>query len=615
MFDPDSFGVHLKLAVHGASHARRMIFTLANLPPDCAVDEAALADFMARRAPGRDDLSTARREPDRVTFTRGLADGFTTGETLCGEIANLDARPRDYGAERTIPRPGHADYGQWLEMGRIPTGGGKNSGRLTAPLCAAGGVCRQILEARGITVDAIVDTINGKSTKEDQCAEIVAARDAGDSVGGVILCVIEGVPAGLGGALFAGLETELAGALFAIPGVKGVEFGMGFACTRMRGSEYNDAFRVDEETGEVRPAWNRQGGILGGRASGETIVVRVALRPTPTIFREQDSVDLKTREPAKLSMKGRHDPCIVRRAVPVVEALAAFSILDALLASEARHPRICLTLTGRTLDEDFAQFRAQRDFTDLVELRADLLDEAERARVPAFVIQLGLESGAHAVPIILTFRRAADGGAFTGDEAVREAFFRDVLTQLPLVPDEMGMTGEYPPLYVDFERDFRCPELEALAHRLRARIIRSWHVFDGPVPDIAAACRALRGTSRDIPKIAFMPKTAADMERFFAETADFTDIPHILCAMGPLGLASRVLAARTHSWLTYASVGGLGAIGHVSPYDLVHTYRVRSITAQARVVHAPAADVEKMNLAFGDEDEDAVALPLTENET
>ncbi len=610
MFEPDSFGVHLKLAVHGASHARRMTFTLANLPPDCAVDEAALADFMARRAPGRDDLSTARREPDRVTFTRGLADGFTTGETLCGEIANVDARPRDYGAERTIPRPGHADYGQWLEMGRIPTGGGKNSGRLTAPLCAAGGVCRQILKARGITVDAVVDSIHGTRDTTAQRAEIVAARDAGDSVGGVIQCVITGVPAGLGGALFAGLETELAGALFAIPGVKGVEFGNGFACTRMRGSDYNDAFRVDEETGEVLPATNRQGGILGGRASGEAITLRVALRPTPTLFREQDSVDLKTREPATLSMKGRHDPCIVRRAVPVVEALAAFSILDALLADEAQHPRICLTLTGRTLDEDFAQFRAQRDFTDLVELRVDLLDEAERARVPEFIVRLGLESGARVLPIILTFRRAADGGAFTGDEAVREAFFRDALTHLPLEPDDVL------PLYVDFERDFRRPDLEALARRRRARIIRSWHVFDGPVPDVAAACRALRGTSRDIPKIAFMPKTAADVERFFAETADFTDIPHILCAMGPLGLASRVLAARTHAWLTYASTGGLGAIGHVSPYDLVHTYRVRSITARARVVYVPAADVEKMNLAFGDEDEDAVALPLmTENET
>ena len=590
------FGNHLKLAVRGTSHARRMTFALAGLPAGLRLDEAALAAFMERRAPGRDALSTARREPDRVVFTGGLADGATTGGPLCGEIASVDMRPRDYGAERTVPRPGHADFGQWIEMGRIPTGGGKNSGRLTAPLCAAGGVCLQLLRARGVSVSARVESVGGETDEAKMEAAIVQARDAGDSVGGTVVCTVTGVPAGLGGALFDGLESELSAALFAIPGVKGVEFGLGFACARLRGSAFNDAFEVAAD-GAVRTATNRQGGILGGRASGMPIVFRVALRPTPTLFLPQPSVDLKTRAPATLAMKGRHDPCIVRRAVPVVEAMAAFALADAILADEAAHPRICLTLTGRTLDEDAAQFAAQRDFTDLVELRVDLLDPAERARAADFPARVP-------VPVILTFRRAADGGAFAGDEAARRAFFRDALAP-----------GRAPGFaYVDFEDDFRDDALAARARAAGARIIRSRHDFPGPGPDVVAVCRALRGATDEIPKIAFLPKAAADVARLFDETAAFTEFPHILCAMGPLGLASRVLAARTHSFLTYASTGGLGAIGHVSPYDLVHTYRLRSVTPQARVVFVAPDAVERTNLAFGDEDEDAVALPRQEED-
>lgn len=578
-----------------------MTFTLANLPAGLRVDEASLAAFMERRAPGRDALSTARREPDRVAFTAGLTDGVTTGGTLCGEIASVDMRPRDYGAERTIPRPGHADFGQWIEMGRIPTGGGKNSGRLTAPLCAAGGVCLQFLETRGIAVSAHVESIHGETDSDRMSDEIARARDAGDSVGGTIVCTVTGVPAGLGGALFDGLESELSAALFAVPGVKGVEFGTGFACTQLRGSEFNDAFTVED--GVMRTATNRQGGILGGRASGMPITFRVALRPTPTIFLSQPSVDLKTMQPAPLAMKGRHDPCIVRRAVPVVEAVAAFVLADVILADEAAHPRICLTLTGRTLAEDVAQFNAQRYFTDLVELRVDLLDPAERAHAATFPALVP-------VPVILTFRRKVDGGAFDGPESDRIAFFRSVLTP-PTTPKSSTSTFAY----VDFEDDFRHGELAALARATGVRIIRSRHDFTGPVPDIVAACRALRGDTDEIPKIAFLPKTFADVERLFAETADFTDFPHILCAMGPLGLVSRVRAVRTHSFLTYASTGGLGKIGHVTPYDLVRTYRIRSVTPSARVVFVPADEVERTNLHFGDEDEDAVALPLVEKTT
>ncbi|MGN0847143.1 MAG: chorismate synthase [Kiritimatiellia bacterium] len=590
MSEARAFGEHLKLEVRGASHARRMTFALANFPAGLRIDETELAAFMERRAPGRDRLSTQRREPDRVVFTAGLADGVTTGETVRGEIASVDMRPRDYGAERTIPRPGHADFGQWVEMGRIPTGGGKNSGRLTAPLCAVGGICLQLLRRRGIAVTARVESVHGATDADGMVREIEAARAAGDSVGGTIVCTVTGVPAGLGGALYEGLESGLAAALFAIPGVKGIEFGTGFACTRMTGSEYNDAFCV--EGGCVRTATNRQGGILGGRASGMPIEFRVALRPTPTVYKELPSIDLKTMTPAVLAMKGRHDPCIVRRAVPVVEAMAAYAFADAVLADEAAHPRICLTLTGSTLAEDLAQYQAQRYFTDMVELRVDLLDAAERARAAEFSARVP-------VPVILTFRRTSDGGAFDGPEAARVAFFESVL-----VPRDAPSFA-----FVDFESDFRSAELAALARAAGVRVIRSLHDFTGPVADVVAKCRELRGGTDEVPKIAFMPKTAADVARLFEETAAFTDFPHILCAMGPLGLPSRVLAARTHSLLTYASVGGLGRIGHLSPHDLVRTYRFRAVTAATRVVRVPADEVERANLSFGDEDEDAVALP------
>ena len=595
MSDCHAFGNHLKLTVRGASHARRMTFTLANFPAGVRLDEAELAAFMERRAPGRDRLSTQRREPDRVAFTEGLSGGVTTGAVLRGEIASVDMRPRDYGAERTIPRPGHADFGQWVEMGRIPTGGGKNSGRLTAPLCAVGGLCLQLLKTRGITVTARVETIRGKTDEAAQIAEIEQARKEGDSVGGTIVCTVTGVPAGLGGALYEGLESELSAAMFAIPGVKGVEFGTGFACTLMKGSEFNDAFVAED--GVVKTATNRQGGILGGRASGMPIEFRVALRPTPTIFKEQPSIDLKTMRPAPLSMKGRHDPCIVRRAVPVVEALTAFSIADAILADEASRTRICLTLTGRTLAEDVAQYNSQRYFTDLVELRVDLLEPAERAKAADFPALVP-------VPVILTFRRKVDGGAFEGPESERVAFFNQTIRQSNNQPIRFA--------YVDFEEDFRHDDLSVLARAAGVKVVRSMHDFTGPVPDIVAKCRELRGDSEDVPKIAFMPKTAADVERLFAETVDFTDVPHVLCAMGPLGLVSRVLAVRTHSLWTYASVGGLGKIGHVTPYDLVRTYRVRSITPSAQVMRVPAEEVELANLRFADEDEDVVALPCEE---
>ncbi len=577
-----------------------MTFEMENFPAGFAIDADRLAVFMERRAPGRDRLSTARKEPDKVVFTSGVKDGVTDGGTIRGVIANQDMRPRDYGAGRTVPRPGHADFGQWVRFGRIPTGGGKNSGRLTAPLCAAGGLCLQWLEARGISISAEVDSIGGENKGFKK--SIASAKSDGDSVGGTVRCRVTGLPAGLGGALFDGLESELSSALFAIPGVKGVEFGSGFECAAMRGSQFNDEFEVKD--GAVVTATNRQGGILGGRASGMPVEFRVALRPTPTIFKPQRSVDLATMTSATCEMKGRHDPCIVLRAVPVVEAAAAFAIADAILAEEAEHPRICLVLTGRTLDEDVAQYRSQSLFTDMVELRADLLSAQDRARAAEFPEMVP-------VPCVLTFRRKSDGGAFDGAEKARASFFRRTLSS----PDAKKFA------YVDFEADFRDEALESLAKRSGVRVIRSLHKFDGPVKDIESACRGLVGDRDEIAKVAFMPRSMNDVSRLFASVARAErcgrDLPpHVVIAMGPVGLASRVLAGRLGSLWTYASTGGLGGLGHVTPFELVRDYRFRSVTRGAALFGvtgwplAKTRSPELHNAAFLAEDRDAVMVPF-----
>jgi len=603
MFDGSSFGRHLKLSVQGASHAPSMSFAFENFPAGFAVDGKELAKFMERRAPGRDKLSTQRREDDAVAFVSGLADGVTTGETLCGRIANRDMRPADYGSERTIPRPGHADFGQWVEMGRIPTGGGKNSGRLTAPLCAAGGICKQWLKQRGIDVVAELGVVGGKTDKKAMQAEIEKARKEGDSVGGAITCCVIGLPAGLGGELFAGIESELSAAIFGVPGVKGVAFGNGFEAAGLLGSQNNDPFTVED--GLVRTRGNRHGGILGGRASGMPLMFRVAMKPTPTIYKEQQSVDLATMQPAKLAMKGRHDPCIVRRALPVVEAVTAFVIADRILADEAAHPRICLTLTGKTIAEDIEQYKAQRYFADMVELRVDLLKMSERARVGKFLSMLvEVNFGTRLVPVVLTFRKQCDGGTFSGEETEREQFFKKVLKR-----PAAGLA------YVDFEEGFGDAELVTRAHIAGVKVIRSLHDFTGPVKNLPARLRKLAAAG-DVAKIAFMPKSLGDVARLFRETADMTDVSHVVCAMGPLGLASRVLAGRTHSMWTYASVGGLGDIGHLTPYELVRTYRFRSVSRAATLYGVTGWPLkatrspELNNLAFADADENAVMVPF-----
>ncbi len=626
-----SFGNFLRLDIRGASHAKKMTFSLGNFPAGLAIDKAALAEFMERRAPGRDKLSTARREADEVVFTAGVKDGVTTGAAIVGEIASHDMRPGDYGAERTIPRPGHADFGQWIEMGRIPTGGGKNSGRLTAPLCAAGALCLLELARRGIYVDAAVESVRGKTVAHEMISEIERAKKMGDSVGGTILCSVYGIPPGLGGPLFEGLESGISAALFGIPGVKSVAFGCrGNHVSSMRGSAYNDAFAV--KNGLVGSSM-RQGGIMGGRTYGMPVMFTVAMRPTPTVFKPQVSVDLATMKPAECVMKGRHDPCIVRRAVPVVEAVTAFAVLDALLSEEAARPRICLTLTGKTLAEDLAQYESQRYFTDMVELRVDLLKKSERAKVAEFPKML-VKSSMWKVPIVLTFRKACDGGAFKGPEKERIRFFDGIFSsgkssrvehveRVETLHDLHGSRIGFD--YVDFEEGFGGKKLVDAAHAAGVKVVRSLHKFDGPVRNLKAKLRSLAADG-DIAKVAFMPRNLGNVAKVFEEFGrattqqpnyPTTQLPnHILIAMGPQGIATRALAGRLGSLWTYASVGGLDEIGHVTPFDLVRDYRIRSVTSSATLYGVTGWPLKKTrspeinNAAFAAEDEDAVMVPF-----
>ena len=310
----------LELEIYGESHAPRIGMRLAGLPAGVAIDAEKLQAFMDRRAPGRDANSTPRREPDRPVFTGGVRDGATTGAAVEAYIENTDIRSADY--ERTIPRPGHADWPNWAKTGRIPPGGGANSGRMTAAMCIAGGICLQELAKRGVSVE----------TRLVSCGDIEAAKAEGDSVGGVVECTVKGLRPGVGGAMFDGIDGAIAFAVFGVPGVKGVEFGNGFAAAALKGSENNDPFAV--RGGRVVTLSNRHGGVLGGMASGMDLVFRAALKPTPSIYKPQQSVDLATMRETRLQIRGRHDPCIAIRAMPAIEAVAAIAVLDAILAEE-----------------------------------------------------------------------------------------------------------------------------------------------------------------------------------------------------------------------------------------------------------------------------------------
>ena len=326
-----SYGRNFRITIFGQSHSPAIGVTVQGVPAGFRLDRAALQAFLDRRAPGRDATSTPRREADEPEFLSGLVGDVACGAPLAAIIRNTNTRSQDYDALRDVPRPGHADWPAHVRFGGAQdvAGGGHFSGRLTAPLCIAGGIALQILARRGVAVQARAERIAGETDPERQREAILAAKAAGDSVGGVISCEVRGMPVGIGDPMFGGMENRIAQAVFGIPGVKGIEFGDGFAASERRGSENNDPYRMVD--GKVKPVTNHAGGILGGLSTGEPIAFRVAVKPTSSIALEQDSVNLRTGENARLQVRGRHDPCIVIRAVPCVEAAAAIAVCDALM--------------------------------------------------------------------------------------------------------------------------------------------------------------------------------------------------------------------------------------------------------------------------------------------
>lgn len=359
-----SWGHSIRFSIFGESHGAAIGTVIDGLPSGERIDLEELAAFMARRAPGQGAYATKRSEKDAPEFLSGLLDNTTTGAPLAAIIKNNDTRSGDYANLMDIPRPGHADYSANLRYKGFQDvrGGGHFSGRLTAPLCIAGGIAKQILKRKGILVGAHIQSIaHIKDTPfnivNPTDGELIAPGNApfpvldeqagnamkqfiaetaatGDSVGGRIEIVAKGVPGGWGSPMFDGVENKIASIMLGIPAVRGIEFGYGMAAAECLGSRHNDPYFMVDDT--VRTATNNHGGILGGITTGMPIVVKLAIKPTPSIAKEQDSISLQQRENAKLIVKGRHDPCIVPRAVPVTEAALALALLDLAIEYQGR---------------------------------------------------------------------------------------------------------------------------------------------------------------------------------------------------------------------------------------------------------------------------------------
>ncbi|MBQ9058652.1 MAG: chorismate synthase [Atopobiaceae bacterium] len=368
-----NFGNSLRVSIFGQSHSPAVGCVIEGLPAGFAIDFDELASFMARRAGGQGRWTTPRKETDAVRVLSGLNhDNMTCGAPLALMIESSNTRPQDYDNLKHIPRPGHADWvahEKWNGH-QDGSGGGHFSGRLTAPVCAAGGIAKQLLASRGVAIAAhlaevagIADeafcarelddasqaqlaqqietmaAMGGFPTLDDEVASamlsaIEQAAKEGDSVGGIVECVSTGLPAGIGGPMFDGIESLIARIAFGIGAVKGIEFGAGFSAARMRGSEDNDPYQVQD--GRISLAKNDCGGNLGGISTATPVVFRLAIKPTSSISIPQQSVDLATAEQAELVVRGRHDPCIAPRAVPVAEAIMALGLLDAWLSFPAQ---------------------------------------------------------------------------------------------------------------------------------------------------------------------------------------------------------------------------------------------------------------------------------------
>ena len=350
-------GENLKLSIFGQSHGAAIGMTLDGIPAGFSVDFEALQAFLDRRAPGQGDWSTTRKEADRPDFLAGIVDGYTCGAPIAAVIRNTNTCSGDYAELKDCPRPGHADFTAQIKYGGFQdaAGGGHFSGRLTAPLCIAGGLCKQWLEEMGIRIGAHIirigtetsegfdslhpqldqvgqffPTLNADSAERFQSA-IAAARREGDSVGGIIQCAITGLPAGLGEPMFGGVESRIAQIVYGIPAVKSVSFGVGEGSAAIHGSQSNDAFGIDD--GKIVTLTNRCGGILGGITTGMPVLFTATFKPTPSIAKPQQTVSLSRMEETELQVKGRHDPCSVPRAVPVVEAAAAIAVMDMILGN------------------------------------------------------------------------------------------------------------------------------------------------------------------------------------------------------------------------------------------------------------------------------------------
>jgi len=367
-----SFGKNIKVSIWGGSHEPAIGVDIEGIPVGTEIDMNELAAFLKRRAPGNSPFATKRKEPDIPVPVRGLipvdpadadlekaAKVIVTEPVISLEIRNTDTRSSDYKSLRTVPRPGHADYTARLRYGDElnMAGGGPFSARMTAPLCIAGGIALQMLAKDGIEIGAHIKAVAdiedisidpctpdmkalksiqteplaviSKEARDKMESAILSAAGAQDSVGGIVEACALHVPAGIGGAMYDGLESALAPILFGIPAVKGVEFGAGFEAARLTGSVNNDPFFWEGD--EVKTRTNHHGGILGGITSGMPLIVRLAFKPTPSISLPQDSVDLENKENTTLVIKGRHDPCVVTRAVPIVEAALAIGILDCIM--------------------------------------------------------------------------------------------------------------------------------------------------------------------------------------------------------------------------------------------------------------------------------------------